>query len=131
MGKKDGVRHVSLPATRQRLTAHQGVRAAGWPVMVRCRAAFAIRTAAPGQPQLMQAAGAVAQRALGNLGKQPAELILAHHPVLTQNTEHAMVEVGQRAVGIRTTTRPHDTSAAGGARKSHRRPPEDRYREMV
>jgi hypothetical protein len=65
----------------------------------------------------MQAAGAVAQRALGNLGEQPAELILAHHPVLTQDTEHAMVEVGQRAVGIRTTTRPHDTSAVSRRRR--------------
>jgi hypothetical protein len=49
-------------------------------------------------------AGEVAKRPLGDLGEQPPELILAHHPVRAQDPKQAMVEIGQRDVaGIRTT----------------------------
>jgi hypothetical protein len=39
--------------------------------------------------------------------------------VRAQDAEYAMVDLGQRAVGIRTTTRPDDTSTVSGSRRAH------------
>jgi hypothetical protein len=82
-------------------------------MMVRSRSTITVWPAAPSQAQLVQPARAVAKRALGDLGEQPPQLILAHHPVRAQHREHAVVELGERdaaAVMRARTTRPDDTS---------------------
>ncbi len=68
--EKDRVRLLSLPTTRDGLPAHQAVSSPCRPVMVRSGTMLAVRTAAPRESEVVQAAGAVAQRALGDLGEQ-------------------------------------------------------------
>jgi O-methyltransferase involved in polyketide biosynthesis len=91
--------------------------------MIRHRAPLAVRTAATSEPVFMQSAHAVAERALRYLREQALELVLAHHAERAQEIEQATVEIGQRAVGITATTRPHDTNAVARSRARQNRPP--------
>lgn len=56
------------------------------------------------------------ERALGDLGKQALELILAHDAMRAQHRQNTAVELGERDAAARMgarTTRPHDTSTVG------------------
>jgi hypothetical protein len=89
--------------------------------MVRGRAAFAVWPGAAHQAEIVQAARAVAQRALWNVGKQSFELILTHHPVCAKNGQQAAVGVAERrAAEVMTTTSPDDTSPVSGGRTRRR-----------
>jgi hypothetical protein len=83
--EEDRVGPFALPSPRYGVAAHQAVRSPCGPVVVGGGAVLAVGAAAPGQPEVVQAACAVAQGALGNVGEQPGELILSHHPVSAQH----------------------------------------------
>jgi hypothetical protein len=76
------------------------------------------------QTLLVQPAHAVAKRAQRHVREQTLEVILAYDPQRAQEIEQATVEIGQRAIGIKTTTRPHDTNAVARSRARQSRPPE-------
>jgi hypothetical protein len=92
-----GLRALTTP--RDRIAVHHAVRPPGRPVVVRRRATFAVGPSAPHQAEIVETASAVAQRALRNIGKQPFKLILAHHPVRTEDGQQAAVGVGERRGG--------------------------------
>jgi ribosome-binding protein aMBF1 (putative translation factor) len=95
--EKDRVWLLALTATRYGLAAHQTVSASCRPVIVRCRALLTVGATATRQAEVVQAARAIAQRPLGDLGEQPPELILAHHAMRAQHVEQPLVDLGQRA----------------------------------
>jgi hypothetical protein len=69
----------------------------------------------------VQAACAVAQRPLRDLGEQPTKLILAHHAMRAQHVEQPLVDLGQRTGrrGGGRTTSPDDTTPAAGTILNH------------
>jgi hypothetical protein len=64
-------------------------------MMVRRGAVLAVGAAASREPKVVQAACAIAKRPLGDVGEQPAELVLAHHAVRAEHVEQTPVDVGQ------------------------------------
>lgn len=120
--EEDRVGLPALPTTRDALPVHQAVRAACRPVMARSGTMLTVGASAPGESEVVQAAGAVAQRPLGDLGEQSPELILAHHAMRAQHIQQPPVDFGQyagRAGGGGGTTSPDDTIAVAGARTTH------------
>jgi hypothetical protein len=117
-------RLVAITTTRDGLPMNEAVAAACRPVMVRCRATLTVGTAATSKPLLVQPAHAVAKGARRHVGEQSLELVLAYDPERAQEIEQATVEIGQRAIGITTTTRSHDTNAVARRRARQSRPPE-------
>ncbi len=126
MREEHRVGGLALTAARQWLPAHQAVSAPCRPVMVRRRPALPVGAAAPSEPEIVQPAGAVAQRPLGYVGEQPRELILAHDTVGAHDAEQAMIDVRQRGAAWIETTRPHDTTTVARSTSTHERNPPQR-----
>jgi hypothetical protein len=116
MRKEERVGLAALTTSGQRVAVHHAVRPTRGPVMVGCRAAFAVGPRATHQADIVQAPRAVAQRALADIGQQPRQLVLANHAVAAKDVEQMTVSFAERrAAEIGTTTSPDDTIPAAGA----------------
>lgn len=121
LGEGGGVREkqrvglAALTASGKRVAVHHAVGSTRGPVVVGRRAAFAVGPRATHQAEIVQAARAVAQRALADIGQQPRQLVLANHAVAAKDIQQATVGFAERhAAEIGTTTSPDDTISAAG-----------------